>query len=208
MFHKIIKVDQEGSVVSQCTILLALSLLCSLFGVLGYRPPVVSNPIPELIPSEPTIRSIFDICSQYNIDTIHKQLITRSPYRAEEEIGIIFEEEYEACALFYAIEPIGRYYITAYNHEETGGKRTASGTICHEGNITTCAADVWGGYFKFGDYIEVDGRIFRVEDTGSAVKKKHIDLYFASYKDMAKYGSNYQTIYRVTFPFGKPQDNY
>lgn len=117
------------------------------------------------------------------------------------------EEIPDMSATFYATVPIGRYYITAYNHEETGGKTTASGTTCHQGTVTTCAADVWGGYFKFGDYIEVDGRLYRVEDTGSAVKKKHIDLYFASYKDMVKYGSNYQTIYRVEFPFGKPKDN-
>ena len=112
----------------------------------------------------------------------------------------------EYNCVMYATVPIGRYYITAYNHEETGSKQTASGAICHEGTITTCAADVWGGYFKFGDYIEVDGRIYKVEDTGSAVKKKHIDLYFASYKAMARYGSNYQTIYRVEFPFGKPKE--
>lgn len=110
----------------------------------------------------------------------------------------------EYTCLLYAIEPIGRYYITAYNHLETGGKRTASGTICHEGNITTCAADVWGGYFKFGDYIEVGGRLYRVEDTGSAVKKRHIDIYFANYKEMANFNSHYETIYRVSFPFGIP----
>ena len=106
----------------------------------------------------------------------------------------------------YATVPLGKYYITAYNHEETGGKKTASGTTCHEGTITTCAADVWAGYFKFGDYIEVGGRLYRVEDTGSAVKKKHIDLYFAEYKAMARYGSHYETIYMVEFPFGKPED--
>lgn len=114
-------------------------------------------------------------------------------------------EEPDFSALMYATEPLGRYYITAYNHLETGGKGTASGTTCHEGNITTCAADV-PKYFHFGDYIEVGGRIYRVEDTGSAVKKRHIDIYFASYKEMARYGSNYQNIYKVTFPFGKPKD--
>ena len=104
----------------------------------------------------------------------------------------------------YATEPIGRYFITAYNHEETGSKITASGKTCHEGTITTCAADV-PKYLKFGDVIEVDGRLYVVEDTGSAVKKKHVDLYFKSYKAMAKYNSNYQTIYKVSFPFGKPK---
>ena len=207
MFHKIIKTDQEGSVVSQCTILLSLSLLFSLFGVLGYKPHIPVETAPEPIVHEPELRSIFDIWKEYNLANVHKQLMGKSPYRTEPEIGIIFEEEPEFSALFYAVEPIGRYYITAYNHEETGGKRTASGTTCHEGNITTCAADVWGGYFHFGDYIEVGGRIYRVEDTGSAVKKRHIDIYFASYKEMARYGSHYETIYRVTFPFGKPNDS-
>lgn len=106
--------------------------------------------------------------------------------------------------LMYATKPIGRYYVTAYNHEETGSKITASGKTCHEGTITTCAADV-PKYLKFGDVIEVDGRLYVVEDTGSAVKKRHVDLYFKSYKAMSKYGSNYQNIYKVEFPFGRPQ---
>ena len=116
----------------------------------------------------------------------------------EEEPG----DEYNC--LFYACEPIGRYYITAYNDEETACKITASGAKCHEGTVTTCAADV-PKYFHFGDILEIDGKLYVVEDTGSAVKKKHIDLFFDNYKDMAKYGSNYQTIYRVTFPFGRPK---
>lgn len=110
-------------------------------------------------------------------------------------------EEYNC--LFYATVPIGRYYITAYNHEETGGKITASGKTCHQGIVSTCAADP--KYHKFGEYLEIDGKLYVVEDTGSAVKKRHIDLYFESYKDMSKYGSNYQTIYQVEFPFGKPK---
>lgn len=105
--------------------------------------------------------------------------------------------------LMYATEEIGRYYITAYNHLETGSKITASGKTCHEGLITTCAADP--RYHKFGEYLEVGGRVYVVEDTGSAVKKRHIDIYFANYKTMARYNSHYETIYRVTWPFGKPK---
>lgn len=116
---------------------------------------------------------------------------------------LVEEPGEEFNCLFYACEPIGRYYITGYNHKETGSKMTASGATCHEGTITTCAADP--RYHKFGEYLEIDGRLYVVEDTGSAVKKKHIDLYFYDYNAMARYGSNYQTIYRVTFPFGKPK---
>lgn len=115
------------------------------------------------------------------------------------------EEEMEMSALFYATEPIGKYYITAYSHLETGSKLTASGTTVHQGNITTCAADV-PKYFHFGDYIEVGGQIYRVEDTGSAVKKKHIDIYIPDLKTVKNYPSHYETIYRVYFPFGKPKD--
>ena len=110
----------------------------------------------------------------------------------------------EYNCLIYATESIGRYYITAYNHLETGGKMTASGKTCHEGLITTCAADL--KYHRFGEYLEIGGKLYVVEDTGSAVKKRHIDIYFANYKEMARYGSNYQTIYKVTWPFGKPEE--
>ena len=110
-------------------------------------------------------------------------------------------EEY--TCLMYATVPIGRYYITAYNHEETGSKRTASGAICHEGTITTCASDT--RYLPFGTFIEVGGRLYKCEDTGSLVKKKHVDLYFKSYKEMARYNSHYEEIYRVEFPFGVPK---
>lgn len=128
----------------------------------------------------------------------------------EEENHAEFEESpTDISFLFYATEPIGRYYITAYNHKETGSKITASGKTVHQGTITTCAADVWGGYFKFGDYLEItvngEPKLFVVEDTGSAVKRKHIDIYFESYSAMARYGSNYQSISRVTFPFGVPK---
>ena len=108
-------------------------------------------------------------------------------------------------SLFYATEPLGKYYITAYSHIETGSRITASGAKVHQGTITTAAADV-PKYFHFGDYIEVGGHIYRVEDTGRLVKKRHIDIYIPELSKVKSYNSHYETIYRVTFPFGKPQD--
>lgn len=138
-------------------------------------------------------------------DEIEKMISeVRTSYSVELTSELIEEPGEDFNCLMYATVPIGRYYITAYNHEETGSKITASGKTCHEGAITTCAADV-PKYFRFGDVIEVDSRLYIVEDTGSAVKKKHIDLYFSSYKAMSRYGSNYQNIYKVEFPFGKPK---
>ena len=177
-------------------ILSSFACLFILFTIIIYRPRAIyAEEI--LIQNQPKRITLFTETFSELFRTIPR---TSSLHTAH------LEEEPQFSAILYATEPIGRYYITAYNHEETGGKRTASGTTCHEGNITTCAADVWGGYFKFGDYIEVSGRLYRVEDTGSAVKKRHIDIYFASYKEMARYNSHYETIYRVSFPFGMPKE--
>lgn len=183
-----------------CTLLLALALQFSLFGILAYRAP--AKPMYITVPPKklsPVVTSDY-VESKYEYHTTDQQEYMLTTGLDESQIDSI------QTAVMYATVPIGRYYITAYNHKETGSKQTASGAICHEGIITTCAADVWGGYFKFGDYIEVGGRIYRVEDTGSAVKKKHIDLYFYDYHKMARYNSHYENIYRVEFPFGKPKD--
>lgn len=182
--------------IDKCIILLALSLYFTLCGILAI-------PIYEMQVTEPSTEYIeLPKETEPILPEINKVTSEQTPYFESDNTQDNADKV--STVLFYATEPIGRYYITAYNHEETGGKRTASGTICHEGTITTCAADP--RYHKFGEYLEIGGRIYRVEDTGSAVKKKHIDIYFYSYKEMARYGSHYENIYRVTFPFGKPAD--
>ena len=84
--------------------------------------------------------------SAYEIATAGRKDIKELSAKAthtEPEITSDFTEEIteEFNCLMYATIPIGRYYITAYNHEETGSKITASGKTCHEGTITTCAID-------------------------------------------------------------------
>ena len=174
-------------------LLLRISAFCIVFGstLIFLR---VTEPVPEETTQTEEHKQLPKI-----VPDIEAGIKKPEVYSAE------FEEELEMSALFYATEPIGRYYITAYSHMETGSKITASGGKVHQGNITTCAADV-PKYFRFGDYIEVGGRIYRVEDTGSAVKRKHIDIYIPELKKVKNYNSHYETIYKVTFPFGKPQD--
>lgn len=176
------------------------SLACQfiLFGLLAVRTP----------------QNTIDVMPDNNIEPMRFERILPLPSDKEE----IIEEDHHAeleesptdiSFLFYATVPIGRYYITAYNHKETGSKITASGKTVHQGTITTCAIDP--KLHRFGEYFEItvngEPRLFVAEDTGRLVKKKHVDLYFSSYKEMARFGSNYQTIYKVTFPFGKPKDN-
>lgn len=199
--RQLIKTSPELQYPIDHSILLsAIAAMFILFAVLAYKPEImISNESPVMEDSNQHHEPKVPFSSIFN--ELYKEAKKEDSAHTAH-----LEEVPEYSAVLYAVEPIGRYYITAYNHLETGGKMTASGTTCHEGTVTTCAADVWGGYFKFGDYIEVGGRLYRVEDTGSAVKKKHIDLYFASYKEMARYNSHYETIYRVTFPFGKPKD--
>ena len=180
-------------------ILSDLALLFILFGTIIPIPTRTPDFSPDVAPG---------ISSYELAKELHTELKEQSK-KAESEVELSagqFNEEVseEMNCLMYATVPIGRYYITAYNHEETGSKITASGKTCHEGTITTCAID--RKLHKFGQYFEIDGRLYVAEDTGSAVKRRHIDLYFASYKAMARYGSNYQTIYRVEFPFGKPKE--
>lgn len=96
---------------------------------------------------------------------------------------------------------IGTYYITGYTSIECGGSiMTASGATVHKGNPTTCAIDpaLWG----FGDlfYIPYFDQVYVAEDTGSAVKGKHLDLYF--YDDEYDYAlsiTGYYQVYSVEY---------
>lgn len=187
------------NLIDKIIVIASISLIFSLYGVLAIR---TSNYIPEAT-NEHSESFTAHYYLAYLEHTKLKVLMYSIPKKLE--YAGRFEEEVseEMNCLFYATEPIGRYYITAYNHEETGSKITASGKTCHEGTITTCAIDT--KLHRFGQYFEIDGRLYVSEDTGRLVRNRHVDLYFSSYKDMARYGSNYQTIYKVTFPFGKPK---
>lgn len=185
------------------TVIASLSLVFSLFGVLGIRD--TCDTLDEQIEATESVSEASGYCYALSWYNDLRKLLASIPVSCEAQCVGTFEEEVsdEMNCLFYATIPIGRYYITAYNHEETGSKITASGTTCHEGTITTCAIDP--KLHRFGQYFEIDGRLYVSEDTGRLVRNRHVDLYFSSYKAMARYGSNYQTIYRVEFPFGKPK---
>ena len=175
--------------------------------LIGHLIPYPQKTTPDCVPDEATEVSSYEIAKG-----LHGELKEQSKKAESErtEYAGHFAEEVseEMNCLFYATVPVGRYYITAYNHEETGSKITASGKNCHEGTITTCAIDP--KLHRFGEYFEItvngQPRLFVAEDTGRLVRNRHVDLYFSSYKAMARYGSNYQTIYRVEFPFGKPKE--
>ena len=189
--------------VTAVDILLTFASLCIFIGtalhfyrIITSEPEEISEEViqTEAVQSaEVTTLGVYEVIRKHETTQYHKRDTTEDHL---EEIQ---------TSLFYAVEPIGKYYITAYSHVETGSRITASGAKVHQGTITTAAADV-PKYFRFGDYVEVDGRIYRIEDTGSAVKKRHLDLYEPDMKKLNSYTS-YKQVYRVTFPFGTPKDN-
>ena len=119
----------------------------------------------------------------------------------------------------YTLEltPIGTYFITAYCPYECGyngsnypnGWVTASGAICHRADYnrrltepTTCAVDPSLHYINadgYGDlfYIPEFDRVFIAEDTGGAVKGKHLDLFYEEYEDVVYFPTGYYTVYSV-----------
>lgn len=100
---------------------------------------------------------------------------------------------------------LGTYYITGYTSIECGGSTTtASGATCHKGNPTTCAIDP--KLHDFGDlfYIAEFDQVYIAEDTGSAVKGKHLDLYF--WDDEYNYAlsiTGYYEVFAVEYVYGE-----
>ena len=117
---------------------------------------------------------------------------------------------------------LGYYYITAYAPEECGyngynyptGWTTASGAICHRADYedrltepTTCAID--RSIHRFGDlfYIPDFDRVFVAEDTGGAVRGKHIDLFY-DYYGMASFPTGYYEVYSVEYIYTEEEIEY
>lgn len=104
-------------------------------------------------------------------------------------------------------ESLGSYFITSYCPAECGGSwQTASGATCHRADYkdrlkdpTTCAID--RKIHSFGDlfYIEEFDRVFVAEDTGSAVKNKHLDLFYIDYSDVVSFPTGYYEVYSVYY---------
>ena len=113
--------------------------------------------------------------------------------------------EYDSYLL--ELEPLGKYYVTAYSPQETGSWITASGIKLHRASFenrytdpTTCAVDpklhkIGKNGVKF--YIEAFDRVFIAQDTGSAVKGKHLDLAYTDLKSVKSFPTGKYQVYRV-----------
>lgn len=112
--------------------------------------------------------------------------------RAREE-----ETTKEDCTTTTSVERKEKQYIytlTAYCPcVKCCGKSdgiTASGVKAVQG--VTIAADT--SVLPFGTKVEIDGKVYTVQDRGGAIKGNRIDIYFDSHEEALKFGRQTKTI--------------
>lgn len=144
-------------------------------------------------------------CYKAKITVTPTPTATPTPSPTATPTPVIYEEI--TVKVMYK-ESLGYYFITAYSPLETGSWYTASGTYCHRADYeerytdpTTCAIDP--SLHDFGDlfYIEEFDRVFIAEDTGGAVKGKHIDVCFTddTLESVYNFPTGYYEVYSVYY---------
>ena len=182
---------------------------------------VFINPEPK--PEEPLDRKIIRTESIKGSFQAAVATIPEKPNmhpQGKEEFEKVFKPALESVILpttEMKLTSLGEYYITAYSPEECGGSwTTASGATCHRSSDedrltipTTCAIDK--SLHNFGDlfYIPAFDRVFIAEDTGSAVKGKHLDLFYTEYSQVVNFPTGKYEVYSVEFISGtEPASKY
>ena len=155
---------------------------------------------------------------QADVKVIPKQTVTPTPTNTPTPtptpsiLDRIDVNEITITGYRLELTSLGSHYITAYDPYECGyngsnyprGWVTASDTICFRAEDynrylepTTCAID--RNYYSFGDlfYIPEFDRVFIAQDTGSAVRGKHLDLFYEDHYDVITFPTGYYTVYAV-----------
>ena len=101
-----------------------------------------------------------------------------------EEPVLVSLGEFKATAYCACVKCCGIWSAEHPSRGEDYVQRTASGTVPEEGR--TIAAD-WGVLPK-GTEVIVNGQTYTVEDTGSGVNGKHIDVFFADHQKAREWG--------------------
>ena len=190
----------------------AMILATVVFGV--FLLPENKEPEPEIkISHKPVIQFSFAV-PMPNKEYLHDCRENRAKaklvmYNHNEFMEFIDSFELQTCDI--VMESLGTYYITGYTSSECGGSvMTASGATVHKASYanrltepTTCAIDPY--VHDFGDlfYIPAFDTVYVAEDTGSAVKGKHLDLYFfdSEYSYAMSITGKYE-VYSVEYIYG------
>ena len=172
----------EQNVIKAVNLLLIFGAICLFYGLLYY------------VTDEHRIIYKNEIASKSEIEQEPEEDELKNAY-----LGL--EIRYQTIEYYY----LGRYFVTAYSHEETGSVMTASGAICHysDSNFEPTTAAIDRRYHRFGDYIAVDfgdyRKVYVCEDTGSAVLGLHIDCYVLDLESVYDWDTGYYPTYSVEF---------
>ena len=131
-----------------------------------------------------------------------------TPNPALEYISVNLRDVFDGIKVGYTapeLTYIGRGYITAYCNCSKcctyANQATASGIYPHyekdPWEPTTVAIDP--RYFRFGDLFQIDGKLYTAEDTGSAVKGYHWDVFKSDHSEVQSFDSHYTSVYKVTY---------
>lgn len=91
---------------------------------------------------------------------------------------------------------LGTYTLTAYCAcVKCCGKTdgiTASGKKAVSGHTVAAPSS-----FPFGTKLEINGKIYTVEDRGGAIQGKRLDIYFDSHQEALNFGRRTATVYKL-----------
>lgn len=185
--------------VDKMVIVLALALLAVLFMVIAPKPPKARKSIHY---NKTFYITVIEYPEEPELDGKQDQIVnyyTNWYIPNHSHIETITDVSMEYDFLDY-------YYCTAYSPQETGSWATASGATLHRAEEeyrltepTTCAID--RSLHRFGDlfYIPQFDRVFVAEDTGSAVKGKHLDLGYTDLESVWGFPTGYYEVYSVNY---------
>ena len=89
---------------------------------------------------------------------------------------------------------MGRFKLTAYCpcHEcsEGWGRKTHSGAYAESDH--TVAADL--SVLNLGDWVTINGKKYKVEDSGGGVVGDHLDIFFDTHEEVEEFGVRYGNV--------------
>lgn len=194
--------DNKQKAVNLSLALLAVALMFIEYAVIVY----------DSKPQEWALYQVFDGFRAKDMECeLPKNLEMPKRFEYEETLGYKIKHWMDGKEITWEtieLESKGWYFITAYCSCSKccypSTNLTASGIECHYADYenrysepTTCAID--RRYHSFGEtfYLKSEDRVFVAEDTGSAVKGRHIDIYFPDHSYVQSYGSHWEEVYEL-----------
>ena len=196
-----------------CILLLTLSLLFTLFGLLGYMPvkvnaeelageivivlptvtPVPTESVEEEVAAEPVIPETVEVYQEFN------RQLGQIPLTCTK---INYLNQYKVFFTAYCPEECGFRVYADGTDNFPAGNITSTGTICHRSSDfmrhqpSTCGVDP--KYFPYGTmfYVPSEDRVYVAEDTG-LISGAWVDTFQVDMDTMLAYEVRYEYVWTV-----------